>query len=106
MSLNRLALGARKVATKTLWGMLFPTVLCSPVFAGSDVQQTYSATGMPMLESTSDSGDSDNCDVIPSVAASQKVRSVVDFGAKPDDAGDDTAAIQRALSSLKSGETL
>ena len=49
----------------------------------------------------------DNCLVTPSpVASVAGSRSVAEFGAVPNDSGDDTAAIQRALDGLKTGQTL
>jgi parallel beta-helix repeat protein len=49
----------------------------------------------------------EHCFVVPRMpAVSGTVRSVAEFGAVPGDSGDDTAAIQRALDGMKSGETL
>jgi hypothetical protein len=49
----------------------------------------------------------DNCLIVPAkVAGTGSIRSVTEFGATPNDATDDTAAIQRALDSLQSGQTL
>jgi parallel beta-helix repeat protein len=51
-----------------------------------------------------------SCLRVPAVALSLKVgnarRDVTSFGAKPNDDGDDTDAIQKALDTLKAGETL
>jgi parallel beta-helix repeat protein len=51
-----------------------------------------------------------SCLRVPSISLSLKAgnarREVTSFGAKPNDDGDDTDAIQRALDTLKSGETL
>ena len=49
----------------------------------------------------------DNCLVVPArVASAAGQRSVAEFGAVPNDSGDDTAAIQRALDALQAGQTL
>lgn len=49
----------------------------------------------------------EHCLVVPRMPAiSGTVRSVAEFGAVPGDSGDDTAAIQRALDGVKTGQTL
>lgn len=51
----------------------------------------------------------DNCLVVPTLvaaAAGSGSRSVAEFGAVPNDSGDDTVAIQRALDALQTGQTL
>jgi parallel beta-helix repeat protein len=49
----------------------------------------------------------EHCLVVPRMPAlSGTVRSVAEFGAVPNDTGDDTAAIQRALDGTKTGQTL
>lgn len=49
----------------------------------------------------------DNCLRVPALPGpGGTVRSVAEFGAVPNDSGDDTIAIQRALDALKTGQTL
>ncbi|HET7868045.1 MAG TPA: glycosyl hydrolase family 28-related protein [Burkholderiaceae bacterium] len=49
----------------------------------------------------------DNCLQVPALPGPVgSVRSVAEFGAVPDDSGDDTLPIQRALDALKTGQTL
>jgi parallel beta-helix repeat protein len=49
----------------------------------------------------------DNCLRVPTLPGPVgAVRSVTDFGAVPNDSGDDTIAIQRALDTLQTGQTL
>ena len=52
------------------------------------------------------SATSPNCLRVPAAGAPTGQRQVRDFGALPDDNGDDTDAIQRALDAMRAGETL
>jgi hypothetical protein len=70
-----------------------------PGKSGEDLSSAPTPAAVPV------SGD--NCLLVPASAATIGTsRSVAEFGAAPNDSGDDTLAIQRALDALKTGQTL
>jgi parallel beta-helix repeat protein len=81
--------------------------------AGDPIDVAAGSGDLPGASSPEDThsaalaGSPSSCEIVPGDASvSSTQRRVTDFGAVRDDGRDDTAAIQRALDAMKSGETL
>lgn len=75
----------------------------SEAVLANDVPGNPALVAMASSEPTS----GDNCLRVPALPGpAGPVRSVAEFGALPNDSGDDTLAIQRALDALNAGQTL
>src|SRR5215831_7946887 len=73
--------------------------------AADDTDSAMPAGG-DRVHALATSATSPNCLRVPAAPTPPGQRQVSDFGALPDDNRDDTAAIQRALDSLRAGQTL
>lgn len=60
----------------------------------------------PGLDTVLGTEGTSSCELVPPVVANTSTRSARDWGAVPNDSGDDTAALQKALDSLSFGQGL
>ena len=102
-----------QVTRRSGWRTLAPLATAALISAcGGGGNETVDDTDAPLtagvdrVHALVASATSPNCLRVPAYPQALQARQVRDFGAIPDDARDDTDAIQRALDAMQAGQTL